>query len=320
MNRYPHYRIGFTTIVVFTVLASITAPAVAGDESFDLYPMAIFPFSERGVEVTGHGAKVADLLFANLVVRPDLILVERTQIDTMLKEVELGLSGVVTADQAARVGHLTGAKILLTGSVFQIDQELYVVAKIIGTETSRVFGRSVKGAPDELSTLAEQLANLVGDAISQDSSSLVAPQLKVEDRISALAKQLGSRERPIVEIKINERHVGGRTMDPAAETELALFCRGAGFKVIDHSTDKRGQADVKIEGEAFSEFATRRGNLVSVMARLEVKAIDRATGEVIAIDRRTAVVVDLAEQIAGKKALQNAAAEIAEVLLPKIVR
>ena len=72
-------------------------------------------------------------------------------------------------------------------------------------------------------------------------------------------------------------------------------------------------------GEGFSEFAMRHGNLVSVKARLEVKAVDRQTDKVIAMDRQTAVVVDLTEQIAGKSALQKAAAEIAERLLPKLV-
>jgi hypothetical protein len=78
--------------------------------------------------------------------------------------------------------------------------------------------------------------------------------------------------------------------------------------------------DVLIEGEGFSEFGLRRGNLVSVKARVEIKAIDRKSGEVLAIDRETAVEVDLTEQIAGKKALQNAAARIAERLLPKLVK
>ena len=82
------------------------------------------------------------------------------------------------------------------------------------------------------------------------------------------------------------------------------------------------KADIILKGEGFSEFAGRfqHGNLVTVKARLEVKAIDRATDKVIAIDRQTTVEVDLTEQIAGKKALQEAAAQIAERMLPKLLK
>jgi hypothetical protein len=73
-----------------------------------------------------------------------------------------------------------------------------------------------------------------------------------------------------------------------------------------------------VQGEAISEPAVRHGNLVSAKARLEVKAIDQATGKVLAIDRQTTVATDLTEQIAAKTALQEAAAMIAERLLPKI--
>ncbi len=39
-----------------------------------------------------------------------------------------------------------------------------------------------------------------------------------------------------------------------------------------------------------------------------MKAVDAASGRVLAIDRQTAVQVDLSEQLAGKAALQEAAA------------
>jgi len=68
-----------------------------------------------------------------------------------------------------------------------------------------------------------------------------------------------------------------------------------------------------------AEFAARHGNLVSVKARLEVKAVDRATGRLVAIDRHVSIGVDLSEQLAGKNALQDAAAELAGRILPKLV-
>jgi hypothetical protein len=79
------------------------------------------------------------------------------------------------------------------------------------------------------------------------------------------------------------------------------------------------EADVLLTGEAFSEYASRHGNLILVKARLELKAVARQTARVLAIDRQTAVAVDLTEQLAGKTALQEAAASLAERLLPKLV-
>ena len=90
--------------------------------------------------------------------------------------------------------------------------------------------------------------------------------------------------------------------------------------MIDRKAGNRNEADIALIGEGFSQFAARHGNLTSVKARLELKALERNTGRVVAIDRQVSVAVDLAEQIAGKTALQEAAANIASSLLPKIVK
>ena len=237
-----------------------------------------------------------------------------------LSEAELNLSGMVAPGQAIQVGQLTGAKILITGSVIEADKTLYLVAKIIGTETSQVKGASIKGrTSDEIAGLVEELAGEVAKTIKEKAGQLVAKTVDPADRIAALRKVLGGAKRPTVMVRINERHVGQATIDPAAETEIMHICRETDFTVIDAKTGSTKQVDVLIEGEGFSEFAMRRGNLVSVKARLEIKAIDRATDKVLAVDRQVAVEVDLTEQIAGKKALQKAAAAIAERLLPKLV-
>jgi TolB-like protein len=293
----------------------------AAEKAENVYPAAILPFQERGDDAKGLGAQVTDLLFASLVADERMYLVDREDLDTTLKEFELNRSGMVKSDEAVKVGQLTGAKILLTGSVIQIDGKLYLVAKIIGTETTRVLGASVKGRlDDELDILTEQLADEIAKTIEKRSGELIAKPETLEDRLAALKKALGKGKRPTVKIAVTERHVGQATIDPAAATEIGLFCKEAGFEVID--SDKAGQrkADILISGEGFSEFAARHGNLTSVKARLEIKAINISTGRVIAIDRQTSVEVDLTEQIAGKAALQEAAAEIAQRLLPKLVK
>ena len=308
-------------IAVMVVLAVASGMAWAADapKAPAVYPTAIFPFEERGAGARDYGAKVADILFAKLVAKPELYLVDRQDMKKTMDEHELNLSGMVTPDQAVKVGKLTGAKVLVTGSVIEADKTLYLVAKIIGTETTRVLGESVKGkTSDEIGPLTEALAEKIAATITKDADKLVAKEVRMEDRIAALKKQLGDAKRPIVAINVRERHVGLATIDPAAETELTLLCKETGFEVLEKAAVSK-KADILIEGEGFSEFAMRHGNLVSVKARLEVKAVDPQTDKVIATDRQTAVVVDLTEQIAGKAALQKAAAQIAERLLPKLV-
>ncbi|NQU09166.1 hypothetical protein HQ590_00120 [bacterium] len=60
----------------------------------------------------------------------------------------------------------------------------------------------------------------------------------------------------------------------------------------------------------------RKGNLVSCKARVELKLRSLPGGEVLAVDRQTSVAVDISEQMAAKTALQQAAAELAERLIP----
>ena len=291
------------------------------DKVPDVYPAALFTFEERGANVRDLGTKVTDILFAKLAARPEINLVDRADLKKTLGELELNISGVVKAGDANKIGQLTGARIMISGSVFQIDKKIYLVARILGTETSRIMAASVDGkSTDELAPLVEKLAEKVADTIIKKGDTLVAKVVPVKDRIAALNEKLPKGKRPTLWVKIAERHIGPATIDPAAETETARFAKETGFELIDTEAGVKGKADILIVGEAISETAGRTGNLVSVKARVEIKAIDRKTDRILHVDRQTAVVVDLTENIAGKAALQAAAAIIAERMLPKLVK
>ena len=111
----------------------------SAQESMTVYPTAILPFHERGEGVRGYGSTASDILFAALVANPDLLLVDRAEIDKTLAEQELNLSGMVSPGDAVKVGNLIGAKVLVTGSVIDADQTTYLVARIIGTELAGAY-------------------------------------------------------------------------------------------------------------------------------------------------------------------------------------
>lgn len=300
--------------LLITSTHSVFARQIGG-----IHPVAIFHFVEKSDHLSGMGEKVSDLVFANLSAEPGISLVDRNEMEKIQDEVVLNLSGMVNTQEANQVGMLTGAKIIVTGTIFELENKLVLIAKIIGTETSRVIGATIQGNSNgSIVSLTEELSTKIADTINDNADSLVAKPIDKDDRIAALKQKLESVEKPSLTISIKEHHVNRATTDPAAETEMILFSTESGFEVIDYRIDKAKGAEILITGEGFSEFATRKGDIVGVKARLEVKAIDQATKKILAVDRQTVIEVDLSEIIASKKALERASAIIAGRLLPKI--
>jgi beta-lactamase regulating signal transducer with metallopeptidase domain len=78
--------------------------------------------------------------------------------------------------------------------------------------------------------------------------------------------------------------------------------------------------DLFLLGEAFSEHAGEVHGFQSCQARLEIKAVDVASGRVAAADSRHANAADLGELIAGKKALREAGRQTALAIAPVLAR
>src|ERR1700744_5998422 len=127
-------------LILLAALLSSAGKIRAADQTLTV---AVFDFVSPDESAQGMGAKISTLVSASLSAEPNLILVERAELEKALGEQELGLSGTVSGDSAAKVGNLTGAKVLITGRVFAVDNQTIIVAKVIGTETSRVYGEVV---------------------------------------------------------------------------------------------------------------------------------------------------------------------------------
>jgi hypothetical protein len=296
----------------------VAASPLAGSAAQDALTAAVFDFESKDEAVRDLGPKFATLLNANLSADPLIITVERAELEKILSEQELGLSGTVAPDTAAKVAHLTGAKVLITGRIFRVEKELTIVAKVIGAETGRVYGEMVKGpATSSITDLSAELAKKIVRDVREKGDTLVAKMETREERINKIIAALKPGKRSAVSVKIAERHFGGPVIDPAAETEFSLILAKAGFTLVDDKSSQK--PDIEISGEAFSAFGMRKGNLISCRSRVELKAQERESGRILALDRQTSVAVDIAEQTSAKMALQDAAGELAARILPQLL-
>ena len=306
--------------------------------------VAVLDFDAKDPANPDFGQQIAEITSAMLSGEPGFTLVNRTALTRVLQEQELNLTGLVDNNQAVKVGKLVGARIMVTGRAFRLGKRTFITAKLIGTETSLVDGVVVKGKPGaDTADLVMDLALKIGQRLRKSGPRLVAqPDAGVDPLPKLKARLAKVDELPLVAVIVTERHVRPqpvRVIDPAVETEIKLMLRQCGFKIQDVKENEladwardikpndvsawpRGleKVDIVITGEAFSEFASRIGNLVSCSARAEVNLIRRADGKVDLADRVTTRSVDLSEHVAGKKALQKAGRRLGVNILEHLAK
>lgn len=138
----------------------IDPPAATGQSPV----MAILPFVNNSPTNRLDDMKLGlpDLLQASLSENKNVRLVERQQIDKILAEQSLSLSGQVDTKTAVQIGKLAGAERLLAGSFLEINKQLSIQARIINTATGAVVNStSVIGQGDQFSELIDELSRRV---------------------------------------------------------------------------------------------------------------------------------------------------------------
>lgn len=310
------HRRWFTLLILSAGCVAVTTQAAEAE----VLPVAVLDLDAADARLKERGSQIALLVTSHLSTLDNVVTVERQELSKLLEEQELGTSGMVSPSTAARIGHLTGARVLVTGRLFTVGKETTAALKVMSTETGRVYGAVESFAADVAPNApAEKLGAKIAELLQTKRDTLVASVTTDEDRIAALQRRAAGAKLPALSISIPEQHFGPQAIDPAAATEIGLFLGKAGFPLV--TRDAANPADYLIEGEAFSEAGIRRGYLVSCKARVEIKVIAKASGKILLTDRQQSWSVDAAEHIAAKQALQKAGAELATrigaVLLPE---
>jgi len=305
-----------------TAPATNAAPAVAVPAADADAPLAtaVLNFQSSDDTLDKQGSDAATLLEADLSTREHAITVERQDVAKILSEQELGASGVVSSDTAAKIGSLTGAQVLVTGRLIAVGNQFVLVAKVMSTETSRVYGvtttlASLGNLPQGVQDLSGKIDGILGS----HRDVLVAKQETPDQRLQRLRGLVPHGTLPVVSVKIDEKDYTQETIDPAAQTEITMLLQQLGFQVVDPDQTHKA-ADIAITGEAFSEVGAFHGNLVSGRGRIEIKIVRGATQELISADRETQIAVAIGARTAGKQALEKAADKLMDRILPKLTK
>ncbi len=281
--------------------------------------VAVLTFDGSGDKLQEKANEATALFAAQLSTNANLWCVERAEVDKILSEHTITFSGLADPSVAVQAGHVIGARALITGRIIPSGEGALLVAKVMSTETSRVFGETAS-APNigSLEKTTAELAEKIGALLEKQRAAFETAVETPEARMTRLKKLIGNKALPSIMVDLPERHLSQSVPDPAVETEMKKTLLALGFEVIDAKTPSK-QPDITIKGEAFSESGVRRGQLVSARARVEAQVQRRSDGKVLAVDRETSVAVDTAEAMAGKAALENAASPLIERLLEKIM-
>ncbi len=342
MKGSEQMRVMRGTLAALTLLTALTVAAAepnagggAGVDSnkpgvppaVSAVTVAIMDFESKAPGNPDLGVQLGDILTARLSIQDQFRLVERQKLQDTIKELQVNLSGLAENDQAVKVGKILGARILIFGRAFPVDKDLYIVAKVVGTETSRVKGVIASGKLEgRLSDVIDDLAQKLAAGLQEWGAQLLPGSEKLEGAVDRLRQQLAGRKLPIIAVTVSEQHSNRRPADPAAATEIKRVLKEIGFPVV----DPEGRAGVRpatladakivISGEGLSDFGAQLGGLVSCVARLEIQAAWRDSGQVIAAERTTRRAVDLSETIAAKTALQAAGHELAIQIVTELAK
>ncbi len=151
----------FLLIVVLILVLSL--PALAGRRIGVLYFDVSAPDDSYDYLATG----LAEMMMTDLSNEPDLVVIEREQIDRVLSEIILTGTGITDADQALEVGKILGVELLIMGSMTVVGEQMRLDAQVLFVETGEIAGgvRAESGNLEGVFEMLDHATDLLVDKI-----------------------------------------------------------------------------------------------------------------------------------------------------------
>jgi TolB-like protein len=137
--------------------------------------IAVFPFEDANArtEFTKLGQSLTEMLITSLINEDKFNVMERVQLEKILKEQSLSQTGVIDAETAIEVGKLSGLEAVVVGSISQLKTSIEADARLIEVET----GKALAAASSSVNRV-DDIRGLANDLASQLSAKahLIVPE------------------------------------------------------------------------------------------------------------------------------------------------
>ena len=143
-------------------------PAAAEQQQDSRPGIAVLDFRVSAMRVEDRegemalGPGLASMTLGELTAYPSVRVVERSQLQQILQEQNLGREGRVDPGSLSRIGKLVGARYMVTGQLTDIHGDLRLDIELFNTETSEVVKAAhLRGKMDQIFDLVPRLAQQV---------------------------------------------------------------------------------------------------------------------------------------------------------------
>jgi TolB-like protein len=158
---------------------AIIAPAMVHAQGKPVVAVMYFDNNSIGkdrADFDGVGKGLADMLITDMASNPNVRVVERERIQSLVMEQNLTKSGAIDPQTAIRLGKIIGAQYMITGGFMSDGKGTYVLtARAINVETGAITN------PTRINSKGDDVLGLMSQLSAKLNTDMKLPALRVGD-------------------------------------------------------------------------------------------------------------------------------------------
>jgi len=130
--------------------------------------LAVLPFQTKGLGTEMGDINIVEQMMTTFYNLNRFKLFERTQLEKILEEQKLGMTGILDASTAAEIGKGIGVDAIVLGSVTRAGGNIAIDARLIDTETAQIITAQDEMSPRTGIQELKEMINRLATKIYQD--------------------------------------------------------------------------------------------------------------------------------------------------------